>query len=695
MANIVHPPPVALTSDERSTEGSSNGEVSLGVREDEEGIEGVEEAGKEVMQRELGYEKIASTGSSGENTKTPAGTSKVRTICGVKVDLSPAPLPALIHPSQGFWGTSRLAELTGTSWKTVYFVAYASIVVCGFLVLGKAHYDFDEAARLGCHNTFWSNSSRVDVTCGVNAISCRPFESQTWYLARCPALCLKKWPEPVLGDGEYVATSRICASAIHAGALDATSGGSFEYRLAGPRQQFGSSTRNGVTSEPFGWFPRAIEFRGVEDSNTNVLQGWLDVYIVLSVAIALFWAKPRPFLAYMLIAVLGSLYFVAIEVSRETYAGILNEYSGRVFVIVLFVTAVYPISIANTFPDPRVFGLDAFLFYFLPFWAAVHMSILETWGLNLSLTSEVFSSVTSILLFVVLIAFAIPLLAIHMYHYYRAGLLWKILGVTSAAVLAAVITAVVASDYLSFHFHHWMMGGAGMLLIQGQPRMRYSIFFQSLMFGVFVDGVMRWDIDPLFDSVEAVDFDSISSGQTLFWTGVNITGSEVTLEWATPSVVLNAWACGGERELSTDSVRTNPTRRLGADSRWQSPSFQGQLSPLLDSSSTIFDGDTVPLDFEYRFALSANAVLLFYDFFQSPDSDGTFSITRDLKNEDTVFQFAIAGHNVGTSSYLEVRTLTSNETSLGAGFYNGTNSSFINDPCLRVAALQELPILLP
>ena len=64
---------------------------------------------------------------------------------------------------------------------------------------------------------------------------------------------------PLWGTGTYTADSSICVAAVHAGRLDASTGGEVTVRLVPPLDRYEGTTANGVTSGSWGSWPRAFE----------------------------------------------------------------------------------------------------------------------------------------------------------------------------------------------------------------------------------------------------------------------------------------------------------------------------------------------------------------------------------------------------------------------------------------------------
>jgi hypothetical protein len=184
----------------------------------------------------------------------------------------------------------------GRCWRA----AGAALVLClaaAFVALGAYQYnsplDGVTPERIGCNWLFVNNASATFTSCGLDNAACLAPAAPQWQLARCPGACLVDWSSPVLGAGNYTGTSRICAAAIHAGAISAGRGGCFYYRLGGAQASYAGSTSNGVRSAPFGWYPLSLEFRPAEGGaacGDGVI--YTNVYVLVVGAALVLLARP-------------------------------------------------------------------------------------------------------------------------------------------------------------------------------------------------------------------------------------------------------------------------------------------------------------------------------------------------------------------------------------------------------------------
>ncbi|HEY2846865.1 MAG TPA: LCCL domain-containing protein [Pyrinomonadaceae bacterium] len=65
----------------------------------------------------------------------------------------------------------------------------------------------------------------------------------------------------VWGSDVYTADSSVCTAAVHAGKITLENGGQVKIEITGGRSTYGATTRNGITSNPFGPYPHSFVFR--------------------------------------------------------------------------------------------------------------------------------------------------------------------------------------------------------------------------------------------------------------------------------------------------------------------------------------------------------------------------------------------------------------------------------------------------
>jgi len=624
------------------------------------------------MERSLGNESLAGSKYKEEIDSVPQSDVTAKSgLQGTKCwdrrpnkllcfDLHESELPRL---ESGFWGTKFILKFQPS--KAVFYlivIVFTLFYFGGTITLTYLNYTRTESGfsqtstKFTCDNYYWRNYTNIDDQCGPGGVKCLPF-STGWWVARCPGNCLGNgYGSPVIGDYYYTANSRVCAAAIHAGVIDNAGGGCFKMRFAGEQSAYNGTTSNDVTSTSFGWFPKSMEFSKVDNGQScNDIAPWVDVYIAFGIAILFLVVRVKSSLAFSCLVLTGFIYLTVSSTlsSGDAYIVALNDYSPRLLVLALFCGFSWPIAGRITFPDPRRFPLDGLLFYFLPFWLGIHMDFLQTIGIDLTFSQGMFSSTSMIIGFVLFIIIGGAAVLYQFLQLYRARKLSKVLICVVFAIIPILIVSLGFSDLLSFHFHHYMVGMVGFLIFIGQPKSRISIIFQALMLGVLVNGVTIWNIAPLYDPAVTP-----SSVYPLFWTGVNTTGTTVSLEFATLETVMNVWNCSGNISSSSPSVSVQT-------------SSTDSLLPTQNPSFTV-----------------STSGVVWYEGFIAPNADGSYSYVVQGLKPGLRFQFAVGNQTVSqtisSSRYLYANT---SRALIGGGYYNGTDVKFSSSPCNRFAAL--------
>lgn len=136
-----------------------------------------------------------------------------------------------------------------------------------------------------------------------------------------------------------------------------------------------------------------------------------------------------------------------------------------------------------------------FLYFFIPFWVfGINLdSLNKVMGFQLSLTSEFKSNPVTLTLFVVLTVF----LVIHqIFFIILKGTFIK--SMIYIAVVALLMTPFLAIG-MNIHVHHYLFALFTFPLITGPKDDMVTIVLYGTMVGAFVNGVVVWGPDPLFN----------------------------------------------------------------------------------------------------------------------------------------------------------------------------------------------------
>jgi hypothetical protein len=99
---------------------------------------------------------------------------------------------------------------------------------------------------------------RLTLTC-TDSVKSLGTKVKNAFSGTCPKGCTTG---PVWGSGPYTTDSRICAAAVHAGAISSEDGGDVDVVISAGLQSYKGSTKNGVTSGAWTSFPESFDVTG-------------------------------------------------------------------------------------------------------------------------------------------------------------------------------------------------------------------------------------------------------------------------------------------------------------------------------------------------------------------------------------------------------------------------------------------------
>ncbi|WP_224815218.1 LCCL domain-containing protein [Hasllibacter sp. MH4015] len=135
-----------------------------------------------------------------------------------------------------------LSSFAGATWNGVTSHSYGSWPR-SFRVLGA---QFVQPARVIGADTNLIDLGIAGQAGSVHSFICPPLGSVT---------------TTIWGDGVYTSDSAICAAAVHAGRITASSGGRVSIDVSGGRQSYTGAFRNGVASQQYGPWSASFSFR--------------------------------------------------------------------------------------------------------------------------------------------------------------------------------------------------------------------------------------------------------------------------------------------------------------------------------------------------------------------------------------------------------------------------------------------------
>jgi hypothetical protein len=374
------------------------------------------------------------------------------------------------------------------------------------------------------------------------------------------------------GDGlewnsTYRGDSFICAAALHAGIFDDKSGGCAVATLTGTQSSYISTTRNGISSTAFdSTFPVSFSFvKGATDKCTDLRWQILAVSATFTAIISLFTTSPAVFFA----SIFTGIYFHVGLASDPPFQA--DYYSVLSVILASFLPACFVAFVLFEYAIKRTLtGLTAqvektilwvgacwvgaltnYTFDFIPIQRLTPHDLDQQPGAKAALT------------IIVIVVLAIVLGQAWCFR--QEGRMRRYLALYG--LFGVVLLLMAAIPGLSLRIHHYILG---MLLIPGTcMQTRFSLVYQGLLVGFFIDGTARWG----FASILQTPGELLGTGQTgsalpALLALPLITAANITFSWTAPpspfdgaSVLVN----DVERFRQYDSRSTSFTFDAGSD----------------------------------------------------------------------------------------------------------------------------------
>lgn len=157
---------------------------------------------------------------------------------------------------------------------------------------------------------------------------------------------------------------------------------------------------------------------------------------------------------------------------------------------------VFALLVASYFKITTKEPTDTLLYCIIPLWIGLNMHLLAPY-VDLSLSKKINLKSPWLYLFVL---FALGTILFQWLEWRQQVSQKKLLMGTYIVIgIIVIITAIslIFEDLLSLHLHHYIVGAIGMFYFQG-PHV-VSIILGNLYFGVFLNGVLIWGPDPLWE----------------------------------------------------------------------------------------------------------------------------------------------------------------------------------------------------
>jgi hypothetical protein len=374
-------------------------------------------------------------------------------------------------------------------------------------------------SSIGCGWTFWERGN----SCGLNGMDCRPFTSGG-YLFRCPANCasyklgnpravgdqevvyqsLVVGGPPASGDGPaiYRGDSFICGAAVHAGIISDTTGGCGIAKLIGTQSDFNSSARNGLTSIAFdSYFPRSFTFEAVQCDSRDMMWPLLSISVVFTSVFSLFVTSPALFFFPIFTVMFWTVGMATDTPGYDTITSLFSTEIGRFLPAAFVAWVMYDkMGIRRTLK-----GLTAQVEKTVLWLGGAWVGALTNHTLDFipiqrltgrDLEQQPGARAALAIIIVVLTA----IIAVQVYFFRQEARLIRYIKFYALVGLGLLIGGVLPG--LNLRIHHYILA---LLLLPGTSlQTRPSLLYQGLLIGLFVNGIARWNFDPLLQTSAAL-----------------------------------------------------------------------------------------------------------------------------------------------------------------------------------------------
>ncbi|EGS17344.1 uncharacterized protein CTHT_0066660 [Thermochaetoides thermophila DSM 1495] len=436
---------------------------------------------------------------------------------------------------------------------SVWIITFALVMRHGLTISEIPGWSVPSA--IGCGATFWADGNE----CGLDGIDCRPFNNGG-YAFSCPASCSKRMllnphavgdqeivyqplvvgGPPANGSGPaiYRADSFLCAAAIHAGVISDRYGGCGVAKLVGFQPNFTASTRNGISSVGFdSYFPRSFSFEEdlqceVRDFRWNILA----VSVVFSTIFSLFVSSAWLFFFPVFTILFWSVGMALDPPAHADTATLFSIEIGRYLPSMFVAWVMYDkMGIKRTLHgltaqiEKTVFWLGAAWVGALTNYTLDFIPIQRLTGHDLNQQPGARAALAIIVIILAVIA------ASQIFFFRQEARLIPMLKLYILFGIGLLILGVLPD--LNLRIHHYILA---LLLLPGTSlQMRPSLLYQGLLVGLFINGVARWDFDPIVQTSYELRGDApmgsplpVIHDPIIIWGGIN--NRSITFTWDPP-----------------------------------------------------------------------------------------------------------------------------------------------------------------
>ena len=407
--------------------------------------------------------------------------------------------------------------------------------------------------NIGCGNTYWVPGNR----CGINGNDCRPFKG-SGFAFRCPANCAGTWvlnPRAV-GDQEivyrplviggpgyddttpvYRSDSFICGSAIHAGIIDDAKGGCGVVTLVGQQRNYEGSRRNGITSIGFdSYFPSSFSFKTATSCEAKDPR-WslLVVSAIFTTILSLFTTSPATFFFSIFTGIFWHVGLASDPPGHNSTAGLISTILGRYLPAAFCAFVMYKHMGVHRTLLGLTAQIEKTVLWLGGCWVGALSNYTFEWIPIQRLNSHDLNQQPHAKLALFLIVLFLFLVIVKQIFFFRLeGRLYNYLALYGTFIGAILVSLAIPG--LSLRIHHYILA---LLLLPGTSmQTRPALLYQGILVGLFINGIARWNFDPVLQTPAALRGDAQHNSKLPFIPrpdirlGLNV--STISFSWPPP-----------------------------------------------------------------------------------------------------------------------------------------------------------------
>lgn len=374
--------------------------------------------------------------------------------------------------------------------------------------------------NLDCVDMVWKRKNE----CGIDGVNCRPFSNQT-FAFRCPAKCgdVKilnphvvgprefNYRPLVIGTGAYRGDSFVCGAAIHAGVINDRTGGCGRIKLVGSRDNFPSTTQNGIESIPFdSYFP--LSFTLAADDNfrcsPDPRSALLPVSLFFTAALAIFSTSPKIFFPIFML-IFAHVSFASDPPSASYHNTTVlpdhvSMFAKRLLPAMFVAVVIYLIIIKRTLSGLTA-QFEKTLLWLGGFWIGALSNYTFDWIPISRLTAHDLKQQPGAWLALVIIVVTLLMIILgQMMYFWVEGRLLRYLSLYGLFISGILVCLMIPG--VNLRIHHYILA---LLLLPGTNiQTRPSLLYQGILLGLFVNGIARWDFDSILQTSAALRADA-------------------------------------------------------------------------------------------------------------------------------------------------------------------------------------------